>query len=76
MAKRIREVDGTDDVTLEEIHDAASQLKRAVVAREGAALVLKAAKETEAAARALLELLTGAREEERPLLDGSEDSKN
>ena len=72
MARTIREVDGTEDVTLEEIQSAGLALRDAKEAVENAKLVLKAAKETEAVARDRVELLTGAKVEERPLWDGEE----
>lgn len=68
----IEEIDGTDDVTLEEIQSAGLELRRAISARENAQLVYKAAQDTEKSARARLELMTGARQEQRPLLDGPE----
>ncbi len=68
MAKSIREVDG-DGATLEEIHAVADELKRAREALDNAKLVLKAAKETEASARDRLDLLVGAKTEQRPLFE-------
>ncbi len=71
MSKRTAEIESCTDaeIRLDEIQAAGAKLREAIEAEENYKAGLKAAREARVAAEDRLKLLTGAKEESRPLLD-------
>ena len=72
--RTIREIDGDDDVTLEDARSVGLKLRDALEAEKSAKAIAKSAGETVKSLTDQLYLMVGARVEDRPLLDGGEES--